>query len=334
MMIIPIKLIDYSYEIIILPRLLDEINQYIDFPNQTFLITDSNIPTTYIEKIKAQAKKAFVYTIIPGEKSKSLTVYEKIIEELLQQNFTKNDLVIALGGGVVGDLAGFVAATYKRGCRFINIPTSTLAMVDSSIGGKVAINIKGVKNAIGTFYQPEKVFIDLSTLSSLPSRHVNNGLVEALKAGLIGDETLFKLFDAGIYHLHLEDVIIKALQVKKKIIEQDLYDNHVRQVLNLGHTIGHAIESCYLGKILHGEAVALGLRYVLAPELATKTQTILLKMGLDLDYQLDEKQLLPFILNDKKINHQGIALVKMDQIGKPYLVYINQDELCRMLKGE
>ena len=333
-MIISIHTDHNNYDVVVLPYLLAEIHQYIEFPNQTMIITDNNIPTTYIEKIRMKAKNCFVYTMLAGEESKSLTEYEAIIKHLLDKRFTKNDLIIALGGGVVGDLAGFVAATYKRGCRFINVPTSTLAMIDSSIGGKVAININQVKNAIGTFYHPEKVLIDLSTLTTLPERHFNNGLIEAIKAGLIGDASLFELFITNQYQLFLEDVIIKAIQVKKKIIEQDLYDKGIRQTLNLGHTIGHALESYHMGKILHGEAVALGLKYVLSPKLNMQLQKILVSMGMNLNYSFQECDLLPFIINDKKINSQGITLVKINQIEKPYLVTINQEQLCHILKGE
>ncbi|HNZ78119.1 MAG TPA: 3-dehydroquinate synthase [Bacilli bacterium] len=333
-MIIPIEIDTNPYEIIVLPHLLDEIDQYINFSNRTMIITDNHIPTIYIEKIRSKIKNASIYTITAGEESKSLAVYEAIMDRLLKSNFTRKDMIIALGGGVVGDLAGFVAATYKRGCRFINIPTSTLAMVDSSLGGKVAINMNGVKNAIGTFYQPEKVLIDLSTLSSLPKRHFNNGLIEAIKAGLLGDKTLFELFVTDQYHLRLEEVIIKAIYVKKKIIEQDLYDQNIRQVLNLGHTLGHAIESYYKGEILHGEAVALGLNYVLSSELLEKLDKILKNMGVVLDYPFHYKEILPYILNDKKIDNDEIVLVKVDQIEKPYLISLNQEELLNIIQGE
>jgi len=333
-MIIPIEIDTNPYEIIVLPHLLDEIDQYISFSNRTMIITDNHIPTIYIEKIRSKIKNASIYTITAGEESKSLAVYEAIMDRLLKSNFTRKDMIIALGGGVVGDLAGFVAATYKRGCRFINIPTSTLAMVDSSLGGKVAINMNGVKNAIGTFYQPEKVLIDLSTLSSLPKRHFNNGLIEAIKAGLLGDKTLFELFVTDQYHLRLEEVIIKAIYVKKKIIEQDLYDQSIRQVLNLGHTLGHAIESYYKGEILHGEAVALGLNYVLSSELLEKLDKILKNMGVVLDYPFHYKEILPYILNDKKIDNDEIVLVKVDQIEKPYLISLNQEELLNIIQGE
>lgn len=333
-MIIPIEIDTNPYEIIVLPHLLDEIDQYISFSNRTMIITDNHIPTIYIEKIRSKIKNASIYTITAGEESKSLAVYEAIMDRLLKSNFTRKDMIIALGGGVVGDLAGFVAATYKRGCRFINIPTSTLAMVDSSLGGKVAINMNGVKNAIGTFYQPEKVLIDLSTLSSLPKRHFNNGLIEAIKAGLLGDKSLFELFVTDQYHLRLEEVIIKAIYVKKKIIEQDLYDQNIRQVLNLGHTLGHAIESYYKGEILHGEAVALGLNYVLSSELLEKLDKILKNMGVVLDYPFHYKEILPYILNDKKIDNDEIVLVKVDQIEKPYLISLNQEELLNIIQGE
>ena len=194
--------------------------------------------------------------------------------------------------------------------------------------------MNGVKNAIGTFYQPEKVLIDLSTLSSLPKRHFNNGLIEAIKAGLLGDKTLFELFVTDQYHLRLEEVIIKAIYVKKKIIEQDLYDQNIRQVLNLGHTLGHAIESYYKGEILHGEAVALGLNYVLSSELLEKLDKILKNMGVILDYPFHYKEILPYILNDKKIDNDEIVLVKVDQIEKPYLISLNQEELLNIIQGE
>lgn len=333
-MIIPIKLTNYSYDVIILPNLLDEIEKHITFPSQTMVITDSNIPLIYQEKVKAKAKNVIVHSIAPGEKSKSLSVYENIISQLLAIKFSKTDLIIALGGGVVGDLAGFVAATYKRGCRFINIPTTTLSMVDSSIGGKVALNSNNVKNAVGTFYQPEKVLIDLSTLKTLPNRHFKNGLIEALKAGILGDEILFNLFYNDQYLGALEEVVIRAINVKKKIVEQDVYDNNIRQLLNLGHTIGHAIESCNLDKVLHGEAVALGMSYVLGEALKVKTKKILRAMNSDLNFAINWQEIYNFILNDKKVSDQGIKLIKVDKIGQPYFVFVNEEELLNILKGE
>ena len=266
-MIIPINLNNTSYDVIIERGILDKIEEYLIFPQKTLIITDNNIPNEYTEKVIKKKNDIMKYVIESGEISKNLLTYQEIIAFLVKNNFSRDDLIIALGGGVVGDLAGFVAATYKRGCRFVNIPTSTLAMVDSSIGGKVALDFERFKNVIGCFYQPEKVIIDLNVLKTLPKRHYNNGLIEALKAGLVGDSELFDLFLKNEYIDKIEDVVVRSLLVKKRIVEEDPYDRNIRKYLNFGHTIGHAIESSYFDEIYHGEEFYLWILNVLIPEL-------------------------------------------------------------------
>ena len=184
-----------KYDVIIKDNLLDEVANFVEPNKKYFIISDEGVPSSYINRVSNLLKGSEYYIVAKGEKSKSLATYHKILKYLLTGNYCKSDYIIALGGGVVGDLAGYVAATYKRGMNFINIPTTTLAMVDSSIGGKVALNLEGVKNCIGTYYHPQVVLIDPKVLETLPKRHINNGMIEALKTGLIGDEILFNLVE-------------------------------------------------------------------------------------------------------------------------------------------
>ena len=187
-------------------------------------------------------------------------MYQRVIDHLLHLDFSRNDYIIALGGGVVLDLCGFVASTFKRGLHLINIPTTTLSMVDSSIGGKVAINHSKLKNVIGSFYHPDVVLIDPETLLTLPKRHFINGTIEALKTGLIGDEQLYRIFFEDDYKEKYDEIIYRSLLFKAKIVMEDEKEQSIRKILNFGHTFGHAYESYFAMKYyLHGEAVALGI---------------------------------------------------------------------------
>ena len=241
------------------------LKEYLNLNCKVMIITDKGVPAQYHQEIMKQCENGYLYVAEQGEGTKSFRVYEDIINRLLELNFSRKDLVIALGGGVIGDLSGFVAGTYKRGMRFASIPTTTLSQIDSSIGGKVAVNVGEVKNVVGTFYHPEVVVIDLNTVKTLTKRHYHNGLVEAVKAGLIADRELFELFErADDLEEHLEEIIIRALKVKKAVVEQDEKEEHLRKILNFGHTIGHAIESIYhLEGYYHGECVGMGMMKIL-----------------------------------------------------------------------
>mgnify|MGYP003376039376 CR=1 FL=1 len=217
------------------------LEKYISLDCKVMVITDEGVPKQYHEEVLKQCKEGYLFIAKQGEETKSLGVYEQILQRLLELDFSRKDLVIALGGGVIGDLSGFVAGTFKRGMRFASIPTTTLSQIDSSIGGKVAVNMGEVKNVVGTFYHPEAVLIDLNTLATLSERHYHNGLVEAVKAGLIGDAELFELFEkTEDIEKDLEEIIIRALKVKKNVVEQDEKEENLRKILNFGHTIGHA----------------------------------------------------------------------------------------------
>ena len=323
-----------TYPVYIEKGSINEIKKYISFSHKNLLLTDDLVPTEYVQKILAATDNVCVCTCLSGEVSKSFATYQSILQVLFDNEFDKDDLLIALGGGVIGDLGGFVASTYKRGMRFINVPTTSLAMVDSSICGKNGINFLDIKNSIGSFYNPEMVIIDVDVLKTLPQRHLVNGLIEAIKCGLIGDKDLFNLFkklNGGDYDslkLHLEEIIIRSLNVKKKVVEADLYDTNERRILNFGHTYGHAIEALNINDILHGEAVALGMLYVLNDDLKEELIEILSKLGFKVDFTLLENEKIHNkIIHDKKIKNGKINLVKVDNVGKAYIEEVDIEKI-------
>lgn len=329
-----VKAVDKEYTIYLGRNLLDEIEKYISFPNKTMILTDDNIPQEYIEKICKKASNVCICTVKNGEESKSFSTYEEVLGVLMENEFSRSDLLISLGGGVIGDLGGFVSSTYKRGIRFINVPTTTLSMVDSSIGGKNGINFMGIKNAVGSFYQPEKVIIDLETLNTLPRRHFYNGLIEALKSGLIGDEELFELFFDDVND-YLEEIIVRSLNVKRKVVEEDPYEKGLRKVLNFGHTFGHAIESYFsMKELLHGEAVGIGMYLVLEGRLKKKVKDILGMFSVDVDMEFDKEEILKKITQDKKASANSITLVLVEEVGKALLKETSFDDLRKILYKE
>ena len=263
-----------------------------------------------------------------------------LMSQLLELGFSRKDTIVALGGGVIGDLSGFVASTYKRGCHFVSIPTTTLSQIDSSIGGKVAINHNGIKNCIGNFYHPEVVFVDVNTLKTLSKRHFYNGLVEALKAGCIQDPVIFDLFKEHVDELdvdspYLEEIITRSLLMKKRVVEEDEKEQNIRKILNFGHTIGHAIESYYhLHDYYHGECVANGMILIEENEEIKKDLiSILNKMNIPFVKELDEDALIEFMKNDKKASGNKIDIVLVDRLGEAYLKKVSIDELRKYLRG-
>lgn len=249
---------DFKYDILIKQNITKELKEVINKFNKTLILTDELIPKNYYETLICD--KVYIKKVLPGETSKTINTYLEVIDFLLTNSFSRNDLIIAFGGGVCGDLGGFIAATYKRGMHLVMVPTSTLSMVDSSIGGKNAINFGDYKNVIGTFKEIDKVFVDINYLQSLDDFNYFNGLMEAFKYGLIGDYSLYEIFkneNRITIKNHIFDIIIRSLKVKKKYIELDYYDKKERRLLNLGHTLAHGLE--LLCDIPHGYAVAIGI---------------------------------------------------------------------------
>lgn len=323
-----------AYDIHINQEIMKNIETYLDVNQRTFLIYDHQV-FSHLPQITSKLKNVNTFSVPSGEESKSLLMYQKIMEKLLQLEYEKTDVIIAFGGGVVGDLAGFVAATYKRGMRFINIPTTVLSMVDSSIGGKVALHQNYYKNVIGTFYQPELVLIDISLLSTLSKRHINNGFMEALKVGLLDDIILYQIFLKNEQEKKLEEVIYRSLLVKKKIIEKDVFDKDIRNILNFGHTIGHALESCgSFQELLHGEAVAIGMLPMIENiKVKKEVMQILRTLEIPMKPNVSMDQLMHYIRNDKKRKDDYIRIVVLEDIAKAKLQLISLEALKEKLKG-
>lgn len=330
-----VDLKERGYDIVLERGVLNRIAEEIDVGRRILLVSDSGVPAKWVELVRAQCPDCVVKIVRSGEEAKSFPVWEELLLCMKEHHFVRKDLVIALGGGVVGDLAGFAAACYMRGIDFVNIPTTTLSQIDSSIGGKTAINAGGVKNNVGAFWQPRKVLIDLDVLATLPRRHYINGLAEALKAGLIYDPQLFALFEQQDIDAHLEEIIYRSLCMKKAVVEQDEKESGLRKILNFGHTIGHAIEGYYhMEEFLHGECVAMGMLYFIEDvELKTRTIRILKRLGLPTDAPYDKEAVYEKLRSDKKAAHDSITVVKVRTLGQAELEEMSFAEVKQRLKG-
>ena len=299
------------------------------------LISDTGVPENIIKKITAITKthsKVFVIILDQGEKAKSLSNYQSIINFLIDNKFDRSDGIIAVGGGVIGDISGFVSSTYLRGISYIQIPTTLLAQVDSSVGGKTAINIPAGKNLIGAFYNPKGVIIDTNVLHTLSSRELNAGLAEVIKYGLIQNKYLLSLLEKNVAailnrnHKIIEEVIFESIKTKAKIVTKDEKETGIRALLNFGHTFGHAIEAHgKYKKILHGEAVAKGmliaskismLEGLISEKELLKIRNLLLDYRFDLSLNYNYMDLKPFIFRDKKVQKGNLNLVLLKGMSK------------------
>ena len=302
-----------SYDILLGCGLLTHAREYFKLDRKVLVLTDSGVPTEYADTIASQCKEPFVFTIDSGESGKSFDSYQSVLGFMAKMKFTRTDCVVAVGGGVCGDLAGFVASSYMRGVDFYNVPTTLLSQVDSSIGGKVAINLEKYKNTVGAFYQPKCVLIDPETLLTLDIRQVRSGLAESLKIATTSDPELFEMFESGEYLNDIENVILRSLLIKKGIVERDVNEKGERKILNFGHTIGHAIESA--SGLLHGESVALGMPFMCSDGVRERLYPILYEMGLPTETEIDKEKLYDFILRDKKADGDNITITFVSEIG-------------------
>lgn len=306
-----------SYNIELRRGNLERASNLLNLNRKVMIITDEGVPREYAENIAGQSKESHIKVVAQGEGSKSLQTAEEILTEMLAHQFSRKDAVVAVGGGVVGDLGGFVASLYMRGIDFYNIPTTVLSQVDSSIGGKTAVNLAGIKNIIGAFYQPKAVLIDPDTLHTLSDRQIVNGLFEAIKMGATNDKALFDLFLKDDWKNHLDLIIEKALLVKKYVVEQDEKESHLRKILNFGHTIGHGFESAAKGKYLHGECVALGMLYMSSEEVKKQLLEIYEKLGFVAPSlsEFNMEEVREAILHDKKASNKNCSVVFVSEIG-------------------
>ena len=307
-----------SYNIELSRGSLKRAGELLDLNRKVMIITDEGVPMQYAEEIKRQCKEGYIKVVAQGESSKSLQTAEEILIKMLEYQFSRKDCVVAVGGGVVGDLSGVVASLYMRGIDFYNIPTTVLSQVDSSIGGKTAVNLAGIKNIIGAFYQPKAVLIDSDTLHTLSERQIINGLMEAVKMGATSDESLFHIFKTENWKESLDLIIEKALLVKKHVVEQDEKESHLRKILNYGHTIGHGFESAAKGKLLHGECVALGMLYMSSEAVEKELLSIYERLGFQVPdiSEFDVNKIKQAVLHDKKANEKNCSVVFVSTIGE------------------
>jgi len=312
-MIIPINLGDSSYDVVVRRGILAEADEYLNLDRRVLVVTDSGVPKEYAETVASRCRAGVILTVEQGEGSKSLESFGKLLETMLERGFSRKDCVVAVGGGVVGDLAGFAASAYMRGVDFYNIPTTLLSQIDSSIGGKTAVNFGGVKNIVGAFYQPKKVLADPALLATLPPRQISNGLAEAVKMALTSDAELFGIFEKGDVEKSLDEIIVRSLTVKKLVVEQDEKESGLRKILNFGHTVGHGIEST--SQLFHGECVALGMIPMCSESVRAGLIDVLKKCGLYRKIPYDWDRIARAAFHDKKADGGVVDVVTVDVIG-------------------
>ena len=310
------------------------------------VITDKNVYTLYKEKIDGLGYP--VISVTPGENSKTLEVYGEVIEEVITKGISRDGVILAIGGGVVGDLAGFVAGTYLRGIPYIQVPTTLLAQVDSSIGGKVAVNSKQGKNLIGNFYQPTAVFIDPEFLLTLKPREIRSGMGELIKHGMIESEGLFQMIEKakGFDQLYvtIEDVLKASLKIKKQVVEEDTFDYGRRMILNFGHTIGHGIEKkAETDAIAHGEAIAIGMALITkiyeakgetTKGLYERLVNVLKDYELPYETKTPLSDLFQYIEKDKKIMNNQINVIVPKSLGTVEIKAYTLKTFKRILGGK
>ncbi len=303
--------------------------------DKIMLVTDDKVASYYLETCENHLRQAgfrvYTFVIENGEKSKNSDSYLRLLNTLAEHHFTRTDSIAALGGGVVGDLSGFAAATFLRGIRYFQIPTSLLAMVDSSVGGKTAIDLPAGKNLAGAFYQPSLVLCDTDTLDTLEDQIFREGCAEIIKYAVIGDEALFASLEKTGVGFDRESVIARCIEMKKDIVETDEFDTGKRQLLNFGHTIGHAVERCSGLSIRHGQAVAIGMalmaKTLLPAAVAKRLIDLLRQFGLPVSCDFPAEQIFDAIRSDKKRKGNSLTLVVPERIGNCVLQRMPLEDL-------
>ena len=345
-----------SYEIEIerglLPRLGRKIKTLLPKAEKAAVITDSNVGPLYASVLKKSLEKegiaVTVLTFKAGEESKNLQTLGTLYDGLAEAGLTRSDAVIALGGGVTGDMGGLAAATFLRGVAFIQIPSSLLDTVDSSVGGKVAVDLPSGKNLVGAFYQPKAVYIDPDLLKTLPVRYLHDGLAEVIKYGCIRDRDLFVTLeniqnDAELLN-RADEIIETCCNIKARIVEQDEFDNGERMLLNFGHTLGHAVEKTFhFDRYSHGEGVSIGMVLLTRQSeklglteygTADRIAALLQKFQLPVNVKMRQDDFLRAIALDKKKRGSSLTLILLKKIGDSFLQKVAFSNLPDFLPGK
>ena len=331
-MIIKVVCGDGDYDVVLERGCISDAGKLMDLDRRALIVTDDGVPAQYAGSVAAQCAQPEIMRVAQGERSKSFAVLESVLSRMLALGFTRDDCVVSVGGGVCGDLAGLAAATYMRGVDFYNIPTTVLAQADASVGGKTAINLDGIKNAVGAFYQPKKVLIDADTIETLPKRQIANGLAEAVKTALIMDVGMFEIFENDDPYARLDEIIRRSVQVKSDVVSMDEKEQGIRRALNFGHTIGHGIESFEgLHGLLHGECTALGMIPMCAPEVRKRLVSVLEKLGLPTSVDLDPERVYAAMLHDKKMSGGAVTVTLVDEVGSFRFEKMKPEELRDVL---
>ena len=322
-----------DYNINIARGSIKTLSDYCNTDKKALVVTDSGVPFEYAETVSKQFKNVVIKVIPQGEKSKSFDTYKGLLEVLNENALTRADCIVAVGGGVVGDLSGFTAATYMRGIDFYNIPTTLLSQVDSSIGGKTAIDFGGYKNTVGAFYQPKAVIIDPDVLKTLSKRQFDNGLAESIKMAATSDKELFEMLENNNAEDIIDTVIERSLKIKKAVIEEDEKELGLRKVLNFGHTAGHAIETAAgLSDFLHGECVSMGMLAFSSHSVRERLINVLTKYNLPIKFDFPVDEILSAFRHDKKAKGDGVNVVFVNEIGSFELKYLTFNELEKTVK--
>ena len=303
-------------------------------PCRVMIVTDTNVAPLYLDAVRESLRNTgftvFTHIVPAGEESKSIAVFGELLEAFCEARMTRTDLALALGGGVIGDLTGFAAGCYLRGIRFVQMPTTLLAAVDASVGGKTAVNLAHGKNLAGLFHQPIGVYCDTDTLRTLPAHQIADGNAEAIKHGILDDPALFAIYESGNPAESYEEIIVRSVRFKSKIVMEDPNEKGVRKLLNLGHTPAHAIERLSNFGISHGYAVAMGIammsraaakRGLLKPGEAARILAALERAGLPTVCPYGADEMAEIAAIDKKASGTNITVILPEMIGK-----------CRMQK--
>ena len=332
-MIIPVGLGKKSYNINIERGALSRTGEILKVYRKVLIVTDSGVPETYIRAVAKQCAEPVIAVIEEGEASKTPENFVNLCRRMLEAGFSRKDCVAAVGGGVSGDMAGFAAACYMRGIDFYNIPTTLLSQVDSSVGGKTAVDLDGVKNIIGAFYQPKGVLIDPDVLETLSPRQFACGAAEIIKIAACMDRELFERIESqGIAgNSRIEEIIAAAVALKARVVEEDEKEKGLRRVLNFGHTLGHGIET--VTGLFHGECVALGMLPMCSDEaLRARIKAVLEKEGLPVMLSKeapDSEMVIASSMHDKKADGESIVTVRLDDIGSFRFEAASQEQLMK-----
>ncbi len=307
-------------------------------PSSVMIVTDSIVGPLYLDHTLHSLGERFEthsHVLPAGEENKTPESVIGIVRSMAKAEMTRSDLVIALGGGVVGDMAGFAAAIYQRGMRFIQVPTTLLSAVDASVGGKTAVDLPEGKNLMGAFHQPSMVVCDTDTFKTLPEMRMADGAAEMIKHGILADASLFDRMRSGLWRREIADTVIRNMDIKRHYVTEDEHDHGLRQCLNFGHTIGHALEAWSGFTLSHGQAVAIGMvmetraarRLGISSFHEAPIKETLQANGLPITAKADPNVLYPYILHDKKRKANGITVVIPDEIGKARLYTLRAEDV-------